>query len=227
MMELSLAVQSLCGLTWPAWKQMVEAVERLGFAGLYCTDHFTLPDALTVDSLEVIVALTYLADHTQRIHFGPLVAPFSFRDPVILARQAAVLDDLSGGRMRLGVGAGWMEYEHQMFGYQLGDMATRMARFAEGLEVITQLLQRLSRFPIRVGSTSCARRCSTHGRTVPAGRRSWWAAKVPGGACRWSPAMPAFGTRPGWRPTNFAPARPCSTNWRIRLDEHPARLSAP
>src|SRR5262245_33095717 len=141
MMELSISIQGLCGLTWPAWKRLVEAVEPLGFAGLFCTDHFTLQDALTVDSLEMIVALTYLADHTRRIHFGPLVAPFSFRDPVMLARQAAVLDDLSGGRMVLGVGAGWMEYEHQMFGYDLGDMATRMARFGEGLEVITRLLQ--------------------------------------------------------------------------------------
>jgi alkanesulfonate monooxygenase SsuD/methylene tetrahydromethanopterin reductase-like flavin-dependent oxidoreductase (luciferase family) len=140
-MELSISVQGLCGLTWPTWKGLVEAAERLGFAGLYCTDHFILPEAATVDSLEMIVALTYLADHTQRIRFGPLVAPFSFRDPVMLARQAAVLDDLSGGRMCLGVGAGWMEYEHQMFGYQLGDMATRMARFAEGLEVVTRLLQ--------------------------------------------------------------------------------------
>src|SRR5262245_4538709 len=141
MPELSISIQGLCGLTWPAWQRLVEAVERLGFAGLFCTDHFTLPDALTVDSLEMIVALTYLADHTQRIHFGPLVAPFSFRDPVMLARQAAVLDDLSGGRICLGVGAGWMEYEHHMFGYHLGDMRTRMARFAEGLEVITRLLQ--------------------------------------------------------------------------------------
>jgi F420-dependent oxidoreductase-like protein len=141
MIELSVSIQGLCGLTWPAWKRLVEAVEPLGFAGLFCTDHFTLPQASTVDSLEMIVALTYLADHTQRIHFGPLVAPFSFRDPVMLARQAAVLDDLSGGRMLLGVGAGWMEYEHHMFGYDLGDMATRMARFAEGLEVITRLLQ--------------------------------------------------------------------------------------
>jgi alkanesulfonate monooxygenase SsuD/methylene tetrahydromethanopterin reductase-like flavin-dependent oxidoreductase (luciferase family) len=141
MTELSISIQGLCGLTWPAWKRLVEVVEPLGFAGLFCTDHFTLPDALTVDSLEMIVALTYLADHTHRIHFGPLVAPFSFRDPVMLARQAAVLDDLSGGRMRLGVGAGWMEYEHQMFGYHLGDMRTRMARFAEGLEVIARLLR--------------------------------------------------------------------------------------
>jgi alkanesulfonate monooxygenase SsuD/methylene tetrahydromethanopterin reductase-like flavin-dependent oxidoreductase (luciferase family) len=140
-MELSVAIQGLCGLTWPAWKRLVAAVEPWGFAGLFCTDHFVLPGAATVDALEMIVALTYLADHTQRIRFGPLVAPFSFRDPVMLARQAAVLDELSGGRMCLGVGAGWMEYEHQMFGYQLGDMATRMARFAEGLEVIASLLQ--------------------------------------------------------------------------------------
>jgi F420-dependent oxidoreductase-like protein len=141
MIEISISIQGLCGLTWPSWKRLVETVERLGFAGLYCTDHFVLPDAATVDSLEMIVALTYLADHTQRIHFGSLVAPFSFRDPVMLARQAAVLDNLSGGRMRLGVGAGWMEYEHTMFGYQLGDMKTRMARFAEGLEVTARLLQ--------------------------------------------------------------------------------------
>jgi len=140
-MELSISIQGLCGLTWPTWKRLVQAVEPLGFAGLFCTDHFALPEAATVDSLELIVALTYLADHTQRIHFGPLVAPFSFRDPVMLARQAAVLDDLSGARMCLGVGAGWMEYEHSMFGYNLGNMATGMARFAEGLEVITRLLQ--------------------------------------------------------------------------------------
>jgi alkanesulfonate monooxygenase SsuD/methylene tetrahydromethanopterin reductase-like flavin-dependent oxidoreductase (luciferase family) len=85
--------------------------------------------------------LGYLADHTQRVYFGPLVAPLSFRDPVLLARQAAALDDLGNGRMILGVGAGWMEREHEMFGYQLGDIATRMDRLEEGLEVITRLLQ--------------------------------------------------------------------------------------
>lgn len=139
-MELSIAAQGLSGMTWPAWKQLVEATERLGFAGLYYTDHFVLPEAQTADQLELIVALTYLAAQTQRLHFGPLVAPFSFRDPVMLARQAAVLGELSGGRMRLGVGAGWMAYEHEMFGYELGDLKTRMARFTEGLEIITQLL---------------------------------------------------------------------------------------
>jgi alkanesulfonate monooxygenase SsuD/methylene tetrahydromethanopterin reductase-like flavin-dependent oxidoreductase (luciferase family) len=139
--EVSVAVEGMCGLTWHSWKRLVEAVELWGFAGLYCSDHITLPGTSGLASLELIVALTYLADHTERVHFGPLVAPFSFRDPVMLTRQAAALDDLSGGRMILGVGAGWMDYEHEMFGYNLGDMTTRMARFAEALEVATRLLQ--------------------------------------------------------------------------------------
>jgi len=139
--ELSVAIEGLCGLTWQSWKRLVETFEPWGFAGLYCSDHFTLPGTSGLASLELIVALTYLADHTQHVHFGPMVAPFSLRDPVMLARQAAALDDLSGGRMILGVGAGWMEYEHQMFGYNLGDIGTRIARFGEGLEVATRLLQ--------------------------------------------------------------------------------------
>src|SRR6266540_753 len=75
------------------------------------------------------------------LHFGQLVAPLSFRDPVMLARQALALDDLSNGRMVLGLGTGYQEREHLMFGYNLGDVPTRYARLAEGLEVITRLLR--------------------------------------------------------------------------------------
>lgn len=69
-----------------------------------------------------------------------MVSPLSIRDPVMLARQALALDDLSGGRMVLGVGAGWNQREHDMFGYDLGDVPTRMERFAEGVAVIAGLL---------------------------------------------------------------------------------------
>lgn len=141
MVALSIMIEGQNGLTWPAWKQLVTEVETLGFAGLFRSDHFTNAQPPDKDSLEMIVSLTYLADHTQRIHFGPLVAPISFRNPVFLARQAAAIDDLSNGRMILGVGAGWQDREHQLFGYNLADMATRMARLEEGLEVITRLLR--------------------------------------------------------------------------------------
>lgn len=141
MVAISLMLEGQYGMTWCRWKKLVAEVEDLGFAGMFRSDHFTNARPPDLDSLEMIVSLTYLADHTQRIHFGPLVAPFSFRNPMLLVRQAVALDDLSGGRMILGIGAGWQEREHQLFGFELGDIATRMARFAEGLEVVTRLLK--------------------------------------------------------------------------------------
>lgn len=140
MIAISIMIEGQDGLTWPRWQRLVAEVEDLGFAGLFRSDHFTNGQPPDRDSLELIVSLTYLADHSRRIHFGPLVAPLSFRHPTLLARQAAALDDLSGGRMILGLGAGWQEREHSLFGHDLGDVPTRMARLTEGLEVITRLL---------------------------------------------------------------------------------------
>ena len=141
MTALSVAIWGVGGLTWPLWKRHVSEIEQLGFNGLYIMD--ALPHALQVyaDSLETIVALTYLADHSQRVKFGPVVALMAARDPVVLARQAVALDDLSGGRFVLGLGAGGQVREHRMFGYDFGDVPTRMARMEEGLEIIARLLR--------------------------------------------------------------------------------------
>ncbi len=140
-MKISIAMEGRSGLTWPKWKVLVAETERMGFAGLFRTDHFTLANPPDMDALELVVSLAYLAGNTHKIRFGPLVSPFSFRDPVMLARQAMALSDLSGGRMVLGVGAGWQEREHTMFGYTLGEMNTRMDRLEEGLEVVTRLIR--------------------------------------------------------------------------------------
>ncbi len=142
MATLSIAIQTAIGLTWPFWKRLVTEIEQLDFAGLYVIG--ALPHALGVymDSLESMIALGYLADHTERVQFGTVVALMAAHDPVLLARQAAALDDLSGGRMVLGLGAGGgQDREHTMFGYTMGDIPTRMARLEEGLEVITRLLR--------------------------------------------------------------------------------------
>jgi F420-dependent oxidoreductase-like protein len=140
MIAISIMIEGQDGLTWPRWQRLAAEVDGLGFAGLFRSDHFTNASPPDKESLELVVALTYLAGNTRRIHFGPLVAPLSFRQPAMLARQAAALDDLSGGRLILGVGAGWQDREHSLFGYDLGDVPTRMARLEEGLEVITRLL---------------------------------------------------------------------------------------
>ena len=94
-----------------------------------------------LDSLELWVSLTWLASNTKRIQFGPMVTPLSYRHPVLTARMAAAVDDLSGGRLTLGVGAGWQEREHTSFGFDLPPVKVRLARLREGLEVITRLLR--------------------------------------------------------------------------------------
>jgi len=128
------------GLTWPRWQRLAAAAEDLGFVGLYRSDHYTNANPPDKASLELWVSLTWLASHTGRIEFGPLVSPVSFRQPTLTARMAAAVDDLSGGRLTLGLGAGWQAREHDHFGWQLLDVPARFARFEEGLEVITRLL---------------------------------------------------------------------------------------
>ena len=132
-------VEGQDGLNWERWTRLARAVEELGFAGLYRSDHFTNPDGPPLDALEMWTSLTWLAGHTSRIEFGPLVSPVSFRHPVVTAWTAAAVDDLSGGRLRLGLGAGWQEREHDSFGFDLLDTDQRFARFEEGLEVIRLL----------------------------------------------------------------------------------------
>lgn len=140
-MEIAIMLEGQNGLNWPRWQAIAQAVEELGFAGLYRSDHFTNPNPPDIDSLELWISLAWLASHTSRIEFGPMVSPVSFRHPVWTARMAKDVDNLSGGRLILGVGAGWQEREHANFGFDLLVIPERFARFEEGLEVITQLLR--------------------------------------------------------------------------------------
>jgi F420-dependent oxidoreductase-like protein len=141
-LEVAIMVEGQEGIGWDRWRRLARAVEGLGYAGLYRSDHF--PNEQTGsyrDGLELWSSLTWLADNTERIEFGPLVSPFSFRHPVITAWQASAVDNLAGGRLRLGLGAGWQVWEHDAFGFDLLDTDSRFARFEEGLEVVTRLLR--------------------------------------------------------------------------------------
>lgn len=140
-MEIAIMLEGQNGLNWPRFQRIARAVEDLGFAGLFRSDHFTNAEGPDIDSLELWVSLTWLASHTQRIEFGPMVSPVSFRNPVFTARMGKDVDDLSRGRLVLGVGAGWQVREHRNFGFDLLDVGPRLDRFEEGLEVISRLLR--------------------------------------------------------------------------------------
>lgn len=140
MIELGLMVEGQNGLTWERWRRIVQTAERLGFAAVYRNDHFMNPSGPALESLELWSSLTWVATNTERIEFGPLVCPFSFRHPVIAAWSAAAIDDLSRGRFQLGLGLGWNEREHAVYGFDLLPKRERFARFEEGTRLVHKLL---------------------------------------------------------------------------------------
>jgi F420-dependent oxidoreductase-like protein len=141
MLELAIMIEGQNGLTWPRWQKIVRLAEDMGFVGVFRSDHFTNSNPPDIESLELWTSLTWLAGNTKRIEFGPLVTPFSFRHPVHTARMAAAVDDLSNGRLVLGLGAGWNQREHHLFGFDLLEPKSRFDRFEEGMQVVTRLLQ--------------------------------------------------------------------------------------
>lgn len=140
-MQVAIMIEGQNGLNWERWQRLAGAVEELGFSGLFRSDHYTNANPPDKDSLELWVSLTWLASHTSRIEFGPLVSPVSFRQPTMTARMAAAVDDLSAGRLILGLGAGWQEREHENYSWDLLPVPERFERFEEGLEIISALLQ--------------------------------------------------------------------------------------
>jgi F420-dependent oxidoreductase-like protein len=140
MLDVAIMIEGQNGLNWRRWKQIARAVEDSGYAGLYRSDHYTNANPPDKDSLELWVSLTWLASNTERIEFGPLVTPVSFRHPTLTARMAVAVDGLSEGRLTLGLGAGWQEREHNHYGWKLLEVPERFERFEEGIQVITRLL---------------------------------------------------------------------------------------
>lgn len=141
MLEVAIMIEGQNGLNWKRWQRIAQVVESCRYKGLFRSDHFTNANPPDMDSLECWVSLTWLASHTNRIEFGPLVSPVSFRNPVHTARMAAAIDDLSNGRLILGIGAGWNEREHVNYGFDLLTSSERFLRLEEGLDVISHLLK--------------------------------------------------------------------------------------
>lgn len=138
MTQIGLMIEGQWGLTWERWRRLLRAAEDYGYQCVFRSDHYTIgpPDQ---ESLETFISLTYAAAQTQRIEFGTLVAPTTFRHPAMTARMAAGIDDLSGGRMVLGLGTGWHEREHTQFGIPFFDMKTRFEMLEDALELTTRL----------------------------------------------------------------------------------------
>ncbi len=124
---------------WPEYVRMARAAEQAGFDSLWLGDHLLYrgDDRPERGPWEVWTLLAALATATERIHLGPLVACAGFHAPGLLAKMAATVDEVSGGRLVLGLGSGWNETEFRAFGLPFDH---RVSRFEEAFTIIRRLL---------------------------------------------------------------------------------------
>jgi alkanesulfonate monooxygenase SsuD/methylene tetrahydromethanopterin reductase-like flavin-dependent oxidoreductase (luciferase family) len=125
---------------WPQVREMAEAAEAIGLDSLWLGDHLLYRDEGQPASgpWEAWTMLAAIAAVTTRLELGPLVASTSFHNPAMLAKKAAALDEISGGRLILGLGAGWNETEYRAFGFPFDH---RVSRFEEAFTIIRTLLR--------------------------------------------------------------------------------------
>jgi F420-dependent oxidoreductase-like protein len=139
-MKLGVMIEGQEGLNWERWRRIMRATEDLGFESLWRSDHFfSLMGRPERDCIETWVSLTLVAAESQRVRFGALVSSMTFRHPALLARMAASVDQLSGGRLEVGVGAGWNVPEHEAFGLPFPPVKERMDRLEESIQVLLAL----------------------------------------------------------------------------------------
>ncbi|MGH2746402.1 MAG: LLM class F420-dependent oxidoreductase [Actinomycetota bacterium] len=136
-MRLCLMIEGQEGVTWDQWLDLARTAEGAGLEGLFRSDHYVSVRGRTeLGSLDAWTTLAGLAAHTTRLRLGTLVSPATFRHPSVLAKSVATVDHISGGRVELGMGAGWYELEHAAYGFEFPDTATRLGRLAEQLEIV-------------------------------------------------------------------------------------------
>src|SRR6188508_305809 len=124
---------------WSELRQMAQLAEQIGFDSLWVGDHLLYRDEDGVRGpWEAWTQLAALAAVTERMELGPLVAATSFHNPAMIAKKAATIDEISGGRLILGLGAGWNEPEYRAFGFPFDH---RVDRFGEAFTIIRTLLR--------------------------------------------------------------------------------------
>jgi F420-dependent oxidoreductase-like protein len=126
---------------WARTVAVAKQAEALGFESIWMFDHFhTVPRPTDEITFESFTSLAALAAHTSRVRLGHIVICTAFRNPALTAKMISTLDSISGGRMDLGIGAGWKRDEWLAYGYGFPETRERLAALADHLEVITRML---------------------------------------------------------------------------------------
>lgn len=125
------------GVTWAEWLALGHACEESGLEGLFRSDHYAgLMKDESRDALDAWTQIAALGAVTERIRLGTMVSPVTFRHPSLLAKAVATADHVSGGRVELGIGAGWNVREHAAYGFPFPELPERLELLEEQLEIV-------------------------------------------------------------------------------------------
>ena len=141
-MRIALMVEGQEGVSWDEWLALAVACEKHGIEALFRSDHYlsqAAPDERAATDAWTLLAA--LSARTEKLRLGTLVSPVTFRHPAVVAKSAATVDHVSGGRVEVGMGAGWMELEHERFGIPFPETRERLGMLAEHLEIVDRLLR--------------------------------------------------------------------------------------
>ena len=142
--QLRIFTEPQQGASYDDLLALAQRAEQLGFGAFFRSDHYlamgeALADGGLPGSTDAWITLAGLARDTSTIRLGTLVSPATFRLPGVLAISVANVDQMSGGRVELGLGAGWYEQEHTAYGIPFPDLGERFERLEEQLEIVTGL----------------------------------------------------------------------------------------
>ena len=152
MTQVGIMIEGQEGLSWDRWRRICTDADRLGFASLRRSDHLISlmgPDTSERDCIECWESLAVAAEWTKTIEFGPMVSPMTFRLPGVLAKMAASVDALAGGRLILGLGAGWNENEHSIFGVPFFTERERFDRLEAAITTMREIWGKANPKPAR------------------------------------------------------------------------------
>jgi alkanesulfonate monooxygenase SsuD/methylene tetrahydromethanopterin reductase-like flavin-dependent oxidoreductase (luciferase family) len=140
-MRVALMVEGQEGPSWDEWLALADACENHGLEALFRSDHYlsqTDPERIATDAWTLIGAV---AARTSKLRLGTLVSPVTFRHPAVVAKAAATADQISDGRIEVGMGAGWMAEEHERFGFDFPETKERLRTLARHVEQVDRLLR--------------------------------------------------------------------------------------
>ena len=136
-MDVCLMIEGQEDVNWVDWQAIAAACEEHGVGTLFRSDHYlSVDDRRERGSLDAWATIAALAATTERLRLGTLVSPATFRHPAVLAKMAVTADHISGGRVELGIGAGWWEREHEAYGIDLPEPGPRLDALEEQMELI-------------------------------------------------------------------------------------------